>query len=186
MPKPGKLWRHVIINTRGSWLPGDERGFRNRGHRIHSSGDYKRPPPVEEHVGLYGYQVGKSPPEVRIARSLRPVIGRAMARYFEACEHRVLVVAITKVHAHMLVELPNSIIKIREIVGEAKRAASRAVKRQMPGSIWARGGTFKPVKTRAHQRRAFGYILYEQGSGAWTWSFLDGTDGGRFRRVRSR
>jgi hypothetical protein len=184
MPKPGKLWRHVIINTRGSWLHGDERGFRNRGHQIHSSGDYKHKPPVEEHVGLYGYQIGKSPPEVRIAKSLRPVLGGELAHYFTQCDHRVLVVAVTKVHAHALVELPNSIVKIRAIVGEAKRAASRAVKRQMPGSIWARGGTFKPVKTLAHQRRAFGYILVEQGRGAWTWSFRDGTDEGKFGRVR--
>jgi hypothetical protein len=42
---PGNKWRHVIIKTRSSWLHGDERGFRDRGHRIHSSGDYKHGPP---------------------------------------------------------------------------------------------------------------------------------------------
>ena len=184
MPSPGKKWRHVIINTRGSWLHGDARGFRNRGHRIHFSGDYKRPPPLKEHVGLHGYHVGKSSPDVRIAKNLRPVIGNELAHYFEQCDYRVLVIAVTKVHAHALVELPNSIIKIRAIVGEAKRRASRAVKRQMPGSIWARGGTFKPVKTQAHQHRAFGYISLRARTHAWSWSFLDGTDEGRFGRAR--
>ena len=32
------VWRHVILNLRHTWLPGDPRGFRNRGHRTHSSG----------------------------------------------------------------------------------------------------------------------------------------------------
>jgi hypothetical protein len=49
MPTFGKRWRHVIVNTRCSWLHGDLRGFRNRKHRIHSSGDYRNPPPPEEH-----------------------------------------------------------------------------------------------------------------------------------------
>ena len=29
-----------MFGTYSSWLPGDARGFRNRDHRIHSSGDY--------------------------------------------------------------------------------------------------------------------------------------------------
>ena len=28
MPEEGKRWRHVIISTLNSWLPGDPRGFR--------------------------------------------------------------------------------------------------------------------------------------------------------------
>src|SRR5262249_17500638 len=51
MPAEGKLWRHVIISTLNSWLPGDPRGFRAVNHKIHSSGDYKNPPPGE-HAGL--------------------------------------------------------------------------------------------------------------------------------------
>ncbi len=35
---------HVMFSTRGHWLPVDPRGFRNRDHRIHSSGDYTHPP----------------------------------------------------------------------------------------------------------------------------------------------
>src|SRR5205814_7189946 len=55
MPRPGMMWRHVVISTRRSWLHGDRRGFRSRGHRIHSSGDYRDPPPQGEHEGLLGY-----------------------------------------------------------------------------------------------------------------------------------
>ncbi|HSZ58001.1 MAG TPA: hypothetical protein VK797_20225 [Tepidisphaeraceae bacterium] len=110
MPAPGKKWRHVIINTRSSWLHGDERGFRNRGHRIH--------------------------------------------------------------------------LKIKAIVGDAKRKASRAVKRELPGTIWAAGGTYKRVKSRQHQRSAYNYILYDQGRSAWTWSFKDAAPEGCTGRKR--
>jgi hypothetical protein len=48
-------WRMITISTKRSWLPGDQRGFRNRQHRIHSSGDYKNPPPRWEHEGLRRY-----------------------------------------------------------------------------------------------------------------------------------
>src|SRR5947207_10093448 len=45
-------WIHVVVGTYRSWDFGDERGFRSRKHRIHSSGDYKNPPPKREHEGL--------------------------------------------------------------------------------------------------------------------------------------
>jgi hypothetical protein len=37
-------WYHVIINTYGSWLPGDPRGWRTRHLREQIGGDYKNPP----------------------------------------------------------------------------------------------------------------------------------------------
>jgi len=45
LSQSARLWRHVIINTRGTWLHGDSRGFRNRKHRIHSSGAVERSMP---------------------------------------------------------------------------------------------------------------------------------------------
>jgi hypothetical protein len=180
----GKKWRHVIINTKSSWLHGDERGFRNRGHRIHSSGDYKHRPPKGEHLGLNGHMLGKSRAEIHLDPKLRPVIGRALIASLQGMGHQVLTVAVTKVHAHFLVELPDNILKIKAIVGEAKRKASRAVKRELPGSIWAEGGTYKPIKSRGHQRSAYKYILCDQGPGAWTWSFKDRTQDGCAGRKR--
>jgi hypothetical protein len=107
-----------------------------------------------------------------------------MLAHLIACDHRVLAVAVTKVHAHVLVELPNNIVRIRDIVGQAKRRSSRAVKDLMPGSIWAAGGTYKPVRDADHQRNVHAYVLYDQGSDAWTWSFHDNSPEGRFRRPR--
>ena len=184
VPAPGKKWRHVIINTHSSWLHGDSRGFRSRRHRIHSTGDYKHPPPKGEHEGLYRYQVGKSRPEVRLESDLRPIIGRALLQHLLDSGHAVLVIAVTKVHAHVLIELPDNIVKVKSIIGDAKRRASRAVNAQLPGTVWARGGTYKRVTSRNHQRRAYEYILYEQGPEAWTWSFRDRSTEGQFARER--
>lgn len=74
MPAPGMRWRHLILNTRCTWLHGDERGFRSRGHRIHSSGDYKDPPPPDEHEGLRRYHQTRSGEPVII-----PAVARALA-----------------------------------------------------------------------------------------------------------
>jgi REP element-mobilizing transposase RayT len=184
MPNPGKRWRHVIINTKCSWHHGDARGFRSRRHRIHSSGDYKHRPPKGEHEGLLNYRTEQSGKEVRIAIDLRPTIGKALAEKLTACGHQILCVALTKVHAHFLVELPDNIIRVRAIVGEAKRYSSRQVKAQLPGSVWAARGKYKPVDSRQHLLAAFEYILYEQGDDAWTWSARDRLPGGRFARKR--
>ncbi|HXE53962.1 MAG TPA: hypothetical protein VN541_13150 [Tepidisphaeraceae bacterium] len=184
MPVSGKKWRHVIINTRSSWLHGDPRGFRSRGHRIHSSGDYKHRPPKGEHEGLHRYRREHSRPEVRLNPDVRPLIGWGLIEYLHGCEHQVLVVAITKVHAHLLAELPDNISRVRAIMGKAKQYASRQVKAYLRGQVWARGGTFKPVNTRQHHRSAYDYILYDQGPNAWTWCFQDESDDGQIGRRR--
>lgn len=65
-------WFHIMWSTYGVWLHGDPRGFRDRFHRIHSSGDYKHPPPKGEHAGLHRYMariMHKEP--VSLDRSLR-------------------------------------------------------------------------------------------------------------------
>jgi REP element-mobilizing transposase RayT len=186
MPRPGHIWRHVVINTLGSWLHGDERGFRSRGHRIHSSGDYKHRPPPGEHAGLHYYHEDHSRDEIQILSPERAVIGRAIAKYLLDHGHRVLVVAVTKVHAHFLTELPGPMDEVREITGHAKRASSRAVKNVMPGSIWSAGATFKRVLGPKHSKNVHDYILFDQGPEAWTWTYLDGNLEGQYARKRPR
>ena len=75
------LWRHVTLNTKNSWLPGDERGFRNRDHRIHSTGDYKTPPPKQEHAGLRRYNETGAGDMIEIEAALRPLIVRAFTTW---------------------------------------------------------------------------------------------------------
>lgn len=185
MTSPGMCWRHVIINTLGTWLDGDRRGFRSRKHRIHSSGDYRHPPPAGEHQGLHDYHEDRARAEVTIAQALRPAMGRAILAHLLGHPYRTLAFAIGKVHAHFLVELPESLPLVKAIVGEAKRRSSRAVKDELAGNVWASGGTFKMVETEGHLRGANDYIPYDQGPLAWTWSFRDRSGEGRSGRSRA-
>jgi thiamine-monophosphate kinase len=190
MSAAAECWRHVTLHALRTWLHGDRRGFRTRGHRIHSSGDYMSPPPPKEHEGLRAFHQKRSKAAVQFEPATRGLIGRAIVRQLLEEGRRVLVVAITATHAHILVELPDAMAAIRAIVGRAKNRSSRAVRSTMPGSIWAEGGNYKRVKDRAHQLAVFEYILTKQGSDAWTWHFRQGMppdeplEPGKRRRVR--
>src|SRR4051812_17768658 len=117
MPRAGYSWRHVVISTHRSWLPGDARGFRNRGHRIHSSGDYESPPPKLEHAGLRLENLKWGEP-VEIERELRATVGRAIDAALQAMKLEVVAVSVSGMHAHVLVELPIGAAIQKRIVGE--------------------------------------------------------------------
>lgn len=173
MPSEGKRWRHVIVNTRGSWLPGDPRGFRNRGHRIHSSGDYKHRPPVGEHAGLFRYNSQRAVPAVKLPASARALVGRAFLKRLKVEGHQVLVVSVSAMHVHLLAELPEDRGQAKLTIGRCKRAACDAVKSQISGRIWSAGGEYRLIRDRAHQVNAFHYIREQQGEGAWVWTFKE-------------
>jgi hypothetical protein len=184
MAQWGFLWRHFTINTHGTWLHGDPRGFRSREHRIHSSGDYKNPPPPGEHFLLYEHERRVCRDEVTTPHDLKCVVGRALIEYFLGEKFRILCLAVAKVHTHGVVELPCDLRKVRQIIGQAKHHASRRVINRIPGSLWSDGGKFVPVLDDGHLRAAYEYDLYEQGPSAWTWAFRDGSRNGMFGRVR--
>jgi len=170
----GKAWRHVVISTLGSWLPGDPRGWRSRRHKRHSSGDYKNPPPAGEHASLHAYSEDQSEGVVIIPRDARAVVGRAIVEQLQADGHRVLCVSVGGVHAHALVELPDGMGTMRRIIGRVKCKSSRAIKDELPGRVWGSGGKFEQVRDKSHQRNVFWYILTKQGRGTWTWSYKHG------------
>ena len=184
MPPAPLLWRHVVINTHGSWLHGDPRGFRTRRHRIHSSGDYRNPPPKGEHPGLYLHHKRKCPDEVTIPLDLRPVVGRALVRFFFDAKLRVLSVAVGKVHAHAVVELVDDLREVKRVIGDAKHFSSCAVSYALPGKLWSAGGTFVRIENDAYLKSAYDYDLYDQGPWAWTWSFRDRSREGIIGRKR--
>ena len=173
MPQPGKCWRHIIIGTHGSWLPGSPKGWRSRAHRVHSSGDYKSPPPEEEHAGLYAYNIARCPDAVTIPEAIRSIIGRAFCKELGANRCHTLVIAIAGQHCHVLSELPNNLSETKSIIGHAKRESSRAVKAEMPGKVWAAGGKFIRINDRGYQRRVFDYICRHVQEGAWVWTYRD-------------
>ena len=174
MPTPGKRWRFVTIGTHNAWKPGDPRGWRSRNHKIHSSGDYRNPPPVEEHAGLRQWANERSGNAATIPTRLRSAIGMHIIAALRELGHEVLAISVSGRHSHFLVELPDDLRVIKAIVGEAKRASSRAVREAMPGKVWAAGGDFDPIDSRVGLHDAGNYILTKQGPWAWVWDYRDG------------
>jgi len=176
MPTEGKMWRHVILSTRRSWLHGDPRGFRDREHRLHSSGDYRNPPPKGEHKGLHRYFKKRSKGDaIKIPFRLRGEMGIALLRAVIEDGYRVLTVAVSQKHAHLLVELPKDRKLVKRIAGRWKTARTPKLRKKFKGSIWGEGGKFKPVRTRSHHANAFDYVAKKQGPRAWAWNYEEGT-----------
>ncbi len=178
MPQPGLRWWHVILGTRGSWLPGDPRGFRSRGHRIHSSGDYHDSPPADEHAGLHTYQRRRAAAAVLVSSELRRMVGQGLLAALQKKDHRCLAIAVDATHTHMLLELHVDVARVTRLVGYLKQTSSRAVSNHLPGHVWARGGRPIPIGDRGHQMRVYRYILRHAENGAWVWDFRAGEYGG--------
>jgi hypothetical protein len=162
------LWRHLVISTHCSWLPGDPRGFRSKNHKIHSSGDYNNPPPEGEHGGLYVYSRRNSSTKVVIPQACRATVGDAILAKLKKLSYRCLAISVSATQAHVQVELPDNISQIRQILGQCKTVSSHAIRDRVPGRVWARDGGYKPIDTVEHQNSVFTYILGQKD--AWTWS----------------
>ena len=172
-------WYHIIWNTLGSWLPGNQRGFRNFDHRIHSSGDYKNPPPSGEHAGLYRYNRDRARQPVHIPSALRPLICDAI---LDAAGNRnldSLAWAIGDQHVHGLVRFQLGEKGVKRNIGDLKTVSSLSVSDTMPGSIWSRGCSPKIVRTQEHLVSTLNYVVFKQEVNAWVWDFKQG---GRFLR----
>jgi REP element-mobilizing transposase RayT len=162
-------WVHLMWSTYGAWLHGDPRGFRDRFHRIHSSGDYRSPPPPGEHAGLREHVrriMHKDPvllgPSLR-ARALRAILEKA-------ARERLLVVcaAVSATHVHVLARLDP--LSIAASIGKLKRHSSHAIRDAIPGQVWGARRHVRAIRDRAHQLEAFRYILrHARSEGAAVW-----------------
>lgn len=167
-----RLWRHVILSTRSTWLHGDPRGFRSRGHRIHSSGDYKNPPPEGEHAGLYRYHKERSMPAVIVRRLRdREVIVREVVRKLRSEGLHVIAVSMSATHLHVLSETPYAKREAQKLMGRCKQAAS--VRISIPGRVWGEGGSFDVIRDKAHLVNTYDYIREKQDAGTVVWSHRD-------------
>ncbi len=102
------VWFHITCNTYGSWLPGDPCGFRDHDHRIHSSGNYKGPPPAGEHTLLH--------------QNARRSMTKAMVTIDPAWRPRVALCIVEK-NERMGVELGTVVMKTRRCGGGTEKVA---------------------------------------------------------------
>lgn len=153
-----RQWVHVTWGTYGTWLPGDPRGFHSRGHRIHSSGDYPHPPPVDQHRGLYEFSqrmLQESP--VILDQEVREFLAGAIVSKLKSEELKWECLCVSATHVHiLLMGLPHD---LRANIGKLKRSSSHAVRARLPGRVWARGDGQLPVRDEPHFERARKYIV---------------------------
>ena len=106
-----------------AWLPGDDRGWRSRRHKRHSSGDYKHPPPPDEHAGLLTYVKNRmTTPPVALQPAEPAIVGSAFVRKLQKMKCDVRILACGATHLHVLCRLtePDAIRQL----GKAKQYAS--------------------------------------------------------------
>ena len=176
MVRDGCCWWHVVINSCGSWLPGDSRGFRSRDHRIHSSGDYHHRPPAGEHAGLLSYATARTGREVHFSADERTLLGQAILRSLASADVPCIAAAVSATHAHLLVEHDWPWESIHALAARIKQTSSFRVRDAIPGRIWSKGSHPVRISDRAHQHRAYHYILnHETKENAWVWKFDSGS-----------
>jgi len=173
MPRPGMCWWHVVLTTYATWLPGDPRGFRNRFHRIHSSGDYKSPPPSGEHKGLYLYNLKHSGAPVRLPPTTRHIAAISIVQTLNQHDCRVMIVCVSSNHAHILAEMPIRSNDYSRIITKVKTTSSASIRNVLPGRVWGRGDTHKLKRDIKSRRSAFQYILKHRAEGAFVWTYKD-------------
>jgi REP element-mobilizing transposase RayT len=158
---------HVICHYHRQWIPADERGFRSRGHRIHSSGDYRDPPPPDEHEGLRyhvkGTMKGKA---VTLRKDQRGVVGAAFVHKLLRLGCEVIILACGPTHLHALISPTDE--PIDRQIGKAKQFASLKCPNRR-GQLWGENCEARAVEGREHARELFSYIRDHVDEGAWVW-----------------
>lgn len=169
----GFAWWHVQVGTYCSWLPGDKRGFRSHDHAIHSSGDYKAPPPKGEHAGLRKYHKERHPEPRVIDRAYRLRVATTIAETLIAEGIVVLVISVADKHAHLVAQLPTDLKRFNQLIGGAKAKSSAVIPKSGWASptLWAHDDNHKMLRDRAYQLNAYLYVRNRQGPTASVWCF---------------
>lgn len=169
--EPWRDWYHVNGNTYGTWLRGDERGWRARHHREHVIGDYKSPPPK----GMYDALKARSRslmtrPEVHLSPRARRLACETFAHSLEIDGVQAVAICIDDHHFHTLARFPDH--DPRTWIGRAKRRSAKALSDAglvERGGVWAIRCRCLPVKDRDHQVAVARYIIGHARRGSAVW-----------------
>ncbi len=110
----------------------------------------------------------RAEPKVVFEESLWQTIADAIRFKLDERHHDLVAIAVGAVHVHVLANLPDDPAAYKHEIGVAKRFTTEQVKDCLTGQLWAQGGTFKPIRDRAHPVNVFHYITAKQ-KPAWVW-----------------
>lgn len=97
---------------------------------------------------------------VEIPEHLRLCVAEALVGKCELQGANVRIAAVARRHVHMLLRVGSADAKV--IVGRAKQYASHAVRREMPGKIWADGCNVVRIDSESNYRSVVDYITCHQ------------------------
>jgi hypothetical protein len=162
-------WYHCMGNTYGTWLPGDERGFRTRHQRWTVPFDYKHRPPEGTYDAFHAYSKRKMKRDPVYLETMKQR-ERIRDEFVASLQRRNLDVAIfgvDRVHFHLLACFPDH--DPRRWVGIAKREASHYCKQTgdaPAGGLWSAATECKPIKDQGHWFAVRNYIADHRKQGA--------------------
>lgn len=161
-------WYHVTVNTYGTWIPGDPRGWHTRHSRIQPGanelGELDASSLLAHSKRTLSRDAVVLSPEAR--RLARDTIVAALLFH----DLQVIACAVDDHHAHILSRFPDD--KPRHWIGIAKKESARALSRAAlatPGGIWAVRSHCDPIQNRDHQLDAFNYIARHADRQAAIW-----------------
>ena len=178
---------HVNVNTFGTWLRGDARGWRARHHREHVDGDYRNPPDPDAHrTQLLNSKRSMKEPPVHLLPEARRLACGVFIETFNQRSIDVVACAINDHHFHALARFrltddhrpPAAMTRnqpiyalIRHEVGLAKSRSARAISQAglLPeGGVWAKRFKITAITDRRHQIAVANYIARhaEHGGGS--------------------
>jgi REP element-mobilizing transposase RayT len=161
-------WTHVYSSYLGQWLPGDQRGFNSRHHKIRSTRHYLiHDPFTKEHAGLERYSKLMCDDKVSIARQHRPMLLEALRAKFESMGTPIAAIGASPTHTHALIKVGDEDAK--PIFGRAKQAASHALRAHYPGRLWGASCGVRRIMNFGHFASALWYILDHEKHGAAVW-----------------
>jgi mRNA-degrading endonuclease toxin of MazEF toxin-antitoxin module len=97
------------------------------------------------------------------------VVANALMKALTDAGHRVMVVAVATTHAHAVVELPIDLRAYNRALGKAKCDASRAIRKAIPGRVWARRDKHRMLRSFDARSVAYKYVRDDQGPSAAVW-----------------
>lgn len=176
-------WYHCTGSTYGTWLRGDPRGWRAKGHREHLDGDYKRPPAAGKYAEVEAESRRLMKRErVVLSPAAREAACDAMAASLLSDGVEVVAMCVSAKHFHILARFtpPDATFvtadrKGRRLIGRAKGRDAIALSKAglvALGGVWAQRCRIKPIADRAHQVRVAKYIPAHRKKGAAVRMFL--------------
>jgi hypothetical protein len=172
-----------MCNTYGTWLRGDARGWRERHHRKHVDGDYKRPPKKGsfEQILARSKKLMKRDP-VQLERELREIALRTIVETLIQDGMIVLIACLDAVHLHVLAQFKDK--RPRQRLGWAKYYATKAVKQFLNAygaavglrlelkhgeGLWGKRSECIPITDDEHRLNTLNYISKHWKKGALVW-----------------